>query len=138
MDCPFGSNMQGLKFTKEPETTSLTPILTPKKGQRNINGINHCLGLNWGSPLAPHSHVIMGQNQGEGDILSMAPISQVSTEGDRRYGGGTRRSLCLVRVRNCPDHQCTASILHPLVPWVLQWLKLAKTQPSQNIYISAK
>lgn len=65
----------------------------PGKGQRNSNGINHCLSLNWGPPLASQPYVIRGQNQGEGNILSMAPTSRMSTEGDGRCGGGGEKEV---------------------------------------------
>lgn len=36
MDCPFGSNVQSLKFMEEPETISHTPILAPPPKGKGI------------------------------------------------------------------------------------------------------
>ena len=107
------------------------------KGQRNNHGINHGLGLNRGSPW-PSSFCHYGPKSGRRDHSLHSPEPRCLLKVTDVGAGEWERDLCLVRDRNCPEHQPTSSILHPRVPRHLQWLKLAKTQSSQNIYISAR
>lgn len=49
-------------------------------------GKKRCKPL-FGFKLAHQSHVMVGQDEREGNVLSMAPITLVFSESDRRSGG---------------------------------------------------